>query len=329
MPLLAFLYSKLYLSNQIGNRVMYDSVVLSLSFDMAKVDFMAETSQYFEVTGEHLFNDRPAISGTLENLKVKANANRLRVEGSLCKWYLGDNLQTLGRGDAKKAIERLSDTLHLPISQADTTQIDIAQNFIVKHSPEVYYNHLGNAQYYKRLLQPNSLYYQNGKRTLVFYDKVREVKAKGGAIPTLYNGRQVLRYEMRFKSRLREQFNQPDVKALNLYDERFYMGLINRWHNEYKSINKLNTIHLNFEGMKTKRELYNAGLATLIEQQGGELVFIEQINEAYQTGNLTKKQAFDLRQAVKDATQSEVATVESDVIKELDKKVKQAARFYR
>lgn len=308
---------------------MYDSVVLSLSFDVAKVDFIAETSQHFEVTGEHHFKNGSLLNGTLDNLKISVSNSRLRVEGSLCKWYLGDNLQTLGRGDTKRAVERLSDTLHLPISQADTTQIDIAQNFIMKHSPQIYYNHLGNSQHYKRLLQPNSLYYKNGKRTLLFYDKVREVKAKGGAISQLYEGRQVLRYEIRFKSRLREQFKQPEVKALNLYDERFYMGLINRWQDEYKAISKINTIHLNFKDMKTKRELYNAGLATLIAQQGGELALIEQINEAFQTGQLTKKQAYDLRQAVKDACQSEVATMESDAIKELNEKVKQAARFYR
>ena len=166
-------------------------------------------------------------------------------------------------------------------------------------------------------------------RQLVFYDKVKEQKAKHETIPEIYSNRHLLRYEMRFKTRLRQQFNQTEVRASLLYDEPFYMGIINRWYNEYKAIQKINEITLNFAAMRTKREFYKAGLLTLIEKSGGELAMINQINEAYQTSKLTKKEAFDLRQAVKDACKAEFATVESDLIQELNEKVKQSVRFYR
>lgn len=207
--------------------------------------------------------------------------------------------------------------------------MDIAQNYIVKHEPKVYFNHLGLLQYYERFLQSGSLYYQNSIKQLVFYDKVREQKAKHENIPEIYINRHLLRYEMRFKARLRQQFNQAEVRASLLYNEPFYMGIINRWHSEYKAIQKINEITLNFAAMKTKREFYIAGLLTLIEKSGGELAMINQINEAYQTGELTKKQTFDLKQAVKDACKVEFATVESDIIQELNEKVKQSVKFYR
>lgn len=308
---------------------MYDSLTLSLSVEVANTDFFAETTKHFEVTGEHNFKGAPVVSGSLENLKLTISRSRLKVDGSICKWYLGNNLQTLGRGDTKQAIEKLSDILHLPMCQANVSRIDLAQNFIMKYEPAVYYNHLGSLQYYSRFLQSNSLYYQNGKRQLVFYDKNKEVIARRGEIPELYNGKQVLRYEMRYKTRLREQFKQPEVKTSLLYDERFYIDIVKRWQEEYNAIQKLNTISLNFESMRTKRELYIAGLATLIEKAGGELAFIEQINEAYKIGKLTKKQAYDMRTAVKEACKSEFTTVESDVIAELNQKVKQVTRFYR
>jgi len=308
---------------------MYDSLILSINAEDVGVDFMAETSQHFEVTGEHNFRGAHVISGTLDNLKLSVNARRLKINGSLCKWFLGDNMQTLGRGDTKRAIEKLSDTLHLPISQADVTRVDIAQNLVMRYETAVYYNHLGSLQYYSRFLQSNSLYYQNSKRALVFYDKNKEMWVKGGTVPEVYTGRHVLRYEMRYKSRLREQFKQPEVKASLLYYEPFYIDLVNRWLNEYKSIQKLNTVTLNFDIMRTKRELYILGLASLVEKSGGEIEFIQQINEAYQTGRLTKKQAFDMKKAVKEACHAKYTTVESDVVSELDEKVKQAARFYR
>ena len=313
---------------------MYDKVNFSLTADVAKADFLAETSQHIIVTGEHFYSGVPFISGNIDksdnSLKVSLSRNRVKIsEGSLCKWFLGDNQQTLGRSETKRAVEKMSDILHLPIKEADVTMLEIAQNYLVKHEPKVYFNHLGTSQHYERFLQSSSLYYQNSNKTLVFYDKVREQKAKHETIQEIYSNRNLLRYEMRYKARLREQFNQAEVRASLLYDEPFYMGIINRWYNEYKAIQKINEITLNFAAMRTKREFYKAGLLTLIEKSGGELAMINQINEAYKTGNLKKKEAFDLRQAVKDACKSEFATVESDLVQELNEKVKQSVRFYR
>jgi hypothetical protein len=55
---------------------------------------------------------------------------------------------------------------------------------------------------------------------------------------------------------------------------------------------------------------------------------INEIREAYKRGELTKKQAHDLRQQVEEACRAEAMTASSDVILELDKKVKEAVRFY-
>ena len=54
------------------------------------------------------------------------------------------------------------------------------------------------------------------------------------------------------------------------------------------------------------------------------------ISEAQNRGELTKKQAYDLRQAVHDANKERAEfVVKSDAIEELDKKVTEAVRFYR
>jgi hypothetical protein len=312
---------------------MYDSVTLKLSQDNAKrVDFLSETSCFINVEGEHTFNNGEAvISGNIDKkLKVSITRHGVKISGgSICKWYLGDNMQTLGRKETQMAIERVSDTLHLPFEYADVTRIDVAQNLIVKYEPEIYLNHLGTAPHYNRFLQTGSLYYQNAKRQLVFYDKTREQKAKHEIVPEIYQGRKVLRYEMRFKRRLKEQFNLPEIKADLLYNEAFYMGIEDRWLYEYKAIQKLNEVVIDFEKMKTKRELYVAGLLSLTEKAGGELAMLEQINEAFKMGKVTKKQAYDLKQAVKEACEADFATEKSEVISELDEKVKQAVRFYR
>jgi hypothetical protein len=82
--------------------------------------------------------------------------------------------------------------------------------------------------------------------------------------------------------------------------------------------------------MKTKQQLYRMGVLSLIKQTGGQLAFIAKINEAQKRGELTKKQAFDLRAIVKDVCQVRNGlTAPNEAIKELNKKIDEAVRFYR
>lgn len=322
---------------------MYDNVDFKVrNTDVSGIDFLGETSCYFDVTGEHDFNGERIITGTIGNVsgknyfKIAASRTGVNIkDGSMCKWYLGDNFKTLGRGDIKHAIEKLGDTLHLLIDEATVTRIDIAQNFMVKHPTEIYYNHLGELRHAKRAPTTGNggiegLYYYQSNGLLIFYDKIREQTEKGCSIPELYQGKNVLRYEQRYKSRLPKSFNVERVKGSMLYDEKFYMGVVNRWHENYNNISKINDININFEAMKTKKDLYTMGILSLIELQGGELSVTSQIAEAQKTGILSKKQAFDLRQAITDALKvKEGLTVRNEAILELDKKIRDAVKFYR
>ena len=311
--------------------IMYDNIDFKIRHsEVGGIDFLSETPMYFDVTGEHSYNGVSVITGHLNGLKVSVSQRSVNVtNGSLCKWFLGDNFQTMGRGDNQRAIEKLSDTLHLPFDKATVTRIDIAQNFIMKHPPEVYFNHLGENYPSKRLEQPDGLYYSKLDTLQVFYDKVKEQRAKGQAIPELYYNRNTLRYEKRYKARLKDIFKVERVTGAMLYEEKFYMNIVKDWKKAYSDIKKINDVTLNFDAMKTKRDLYTLGLVSLIGQQGGELAMIQQINEAYKKGDLTKKQSYDMRQAITEASRSGIATVESDVIKELDKKIDDVIKFFR
>lgn len=312
---------------------MFDSVYFRLTqTEVGEVDFLAETACYLEDVAEHTFEDGlTAITGKLGGLKVSLNRFQVKVkDGSLCKWFLGSNYQTMGRGDTQRAIEKLSDTLHLPMSKATVYRLDIAQNFITKHPPEVYMSHLGMLKYADRLEEPNGIYYRQTDGRLCFYDKNREQKSKRETVPELYNGRNVLRYEQRYTKHLPKRLNVPEVTGGLLYDEAFYIDLLNRWRDTYRSIKKINDCTFNFQAMKTKQELYKMGVLTLINQAGGQIEMIAQINEAQKRGDLTKKQAFDLRQAVNDACKvRDGLTVPNEAIQELDKKVMEAVMFYR
>mgnify|MGYP000480953855 CR=1 FL=1 len=126
------------------------------------------------------------------------------------------------------------------------------------------------------------------------------------------------------------QLKVCEVTGAKLYDEAFYIDILNRWKDTYKAIQKINDVSLNFQAMKSKQQLYKMGVLSLIEQAGGQLQMIEQINEAQKRGELSKKQAFDLRKAINDACKiNDGLTVPNEAIQELDKKVNEAVKFYR
>jgi hypothetical protein len=282
-------------------------------------------------TSETIFdNGSVSISGYLDSLKVRISENSLKIiDSSFCKWYLGDNFKVMTRGDMRHGIEKLSDQLHLPMAKANITRIDVAQNFIMKHDKHIYFDHLGQLQHFKRLPQANGLYYTNGTKTLLFYEKVHEQADKGQKIPEIFKGRNsVLRYENRYKSRLLKEFNLSELRAARLYDEKFYCELVDRWLGNYKKIKKINDIQLNYSMVKTKKEQALQAILFYVSQRGGELQAVNEIKEAYKRGELTKKQAFDLKTQVEEACKADLLTSSSDVIHELDKKVKEAARFY-
>lgn len=311
---------------------MYDTINFKITQEEAGgMDFLEEIPCFLDNVGEHFYNGSPCITGNLKGLKVTANRHQVKIkDGSLCKFALGDNYQTLGRKDTQRAIELLSDTLHLPIDRAIVTRLDIAQNFILKHPTAIYLNHLGGLRHATRLQEPTGLYYVLGGGRLCFYDKNKEQTNNRNPIPELYKGRNVLRYEQRYTQRLASKLGISQLTGRVLYDEEFYISLLDQWRDSYKAINKINDVTLNFETMSKKKDLIQAGLISLAEQMGGQLEMIAHINEAQKRGNLSKKQAFDLRKTIKDAYQvKDGLIVPSDVIQELDKKVDEAVRFYR
>jgi hypothetical protein len=132
---------------------------------------------------------------------------------------------------------------------------------------------------------------------------------------------------MRFKSRLREQFNRPEITAGLLYDEAFYRDLIKRWKNEYFNIQKINSKIMIMKPTGSKKEFVeNLALFQIIE--AGQPQVLKTIKQWQEIGKINKKQAFDLRSYIKEITQRPIYEAGNDLINELNKKVKEAARNY-
>ena len=309
---------------------MYDNLDLTVKKEHCPgTDFVKSAPQYLTNVSNHGVNQfGEYVTGYLDSLKVSISDNRVKIyNSSICKYYLGDNFKTLSKGDTKRAIEKISNCLHLPFQKANVTRIDFAQNLIMQYNEKVYYPYLGEAQYYNRLEQNNGLYYNNQKRQLLFYGKEYEQKIKRQPIPELYKNRNVLRFEMRFRKQLRQQFKHHEITAGLLSDEVFYSNLVKRWKNEYLAIQKINTKLIGMKPTGSKKEfIENLALFTVLEI--GQPQVLSKVKEWQESGIISKKQAYDIRISIKQLSKKPIDENGNDLINEMDKKIKEAARYY-
>lgn len=322
---------------QVANITM-DKIELYLNnMDVSNIDFINETTSYFDVIGKHDYkNDVHVVSGKLGNFTITATDKRLTIgDGSLCKWYLGNNLDPMDRVKIQYAIEKLSDTLHLPINKATVKYFEFGHNFILDNPIQVYYNHLGELRYHKRqqVTDRNNkiegLYYYGSTGMSVFYDKQKEQKQALQFIPEKFQNRNVLRYEQRYKRILPKTFNVDSVIAEMLYEERFFFMVVEKWGENYKIINKINDMQTNYEAIKGIKDLNNLGILKLVEEKG-ELEMIKLFDEMYSMGKINRKMKADMKTAIKKACSLESGqTIPSEVISELNKKVIEAVQYYK
>jgi hypothetical protein len=308
---------------------MFDTINLWLPIDDAGIHNFDKSIKSLNQINECINDDgQVSIHGNLNNYKVKLSGKGVSLKGSLAKYYLPDNFHTLTRSDTARAIEKLSDEINLPIHLAKVSRIDFAQNLIMNYEPQAYYSFLGECQYYKRQKWENSLYYKNENRTKLFYNKIKEGKSKGLKLPDVWNGQNVLRYEMRFTKRIKKQFNQLEINASNLSDEKFYMKIFDKWMDEYTAINKINNLKFDLSKMKSPKDYLNNLLLRQILIDGQDKI-MQEIEDLRHLKTFEKPEYYSrLKKQIKQLCKSQL-TASSELIFELDKKIKATKNNYR
>lgn len=185
-------------------------------------------------------------TGNISNLKVTVSELGVSIKGSLAAFLYPSNTLTVSRTEARHALEKLSDTLHLDMSKANISRVDVSTSFLMAYKPTAYYDILGSLNYfYRQPVGRSTLYYHRGRsdrQTLCFYDKEREVTANHQALPKVYaDCGNVLRYEARINGRVANQLNEKQVTGATLCDSRFFHKVGAFWADMYKKINKTYT----------------------------------------------------------------------------------------
>ncbi len=307
-----------------------DTVTLKLTKEQAgNIDLLAKIPASLSHISQHDFGNGLIVSGKLSNMKVTASERGVKIENSLTKYYLGDNLQVMRRSDIERAIEKISDELHLPVKDAIATRFDFAKNIPLRQGIENYLNYFGEISRYQRYPSKRGINYKIAGRELAIYDKIAELKHNRETVPEIYEGKNIMRIEKRYLNKVASYFNMPVITGSHLFNEAFYIRVLNDWHNDYSRIDKLNNTVIDMSTVTTKRQLYSMGVLALVQMQGGEIAAIKQVQERLSKGELTKKQALDLRNAIKDSSRERLETKDNELLKELESKVKEAIAYYR
>lgn len=206
------------------------------------------------------------IKGGIDNFRVSVSESGISVQGSLSKFYFGNNIQTLSLQQTFEAIQMLSDRLQVSLFEAKVTRIDFGTVLITNKSPETYFKYLGNKRYFERVQKTkHSLTYETKKRVLSFYDKSLEAKKNKISIPEQFKDKNLLRYELRFLNTVCTQLNEKEITGATLCKQAFYLKLVQLWKDEYTSIEKINTNNkIDYSRISTPKDAKDELLKSLL-----------------------------------------------------------------
>lgn len=306
---------------------MYDTVTLWKQSSSSQLKELQELSDSIEKkssrTGEVYHK------GRFRNFDCMINQSGLLLRGSLPRYYFGDNIHLLSRKETGQAIEKLSDELGLNFEQAKVFRLDIGLNMVMNYPCSSYYGFIGDSRYYKKAIYGNeSIVFTSKIRSKLLYDKIKEYNYKSLPVPSIFEGKNILRYELRFTKRLKNQFHlKESLRAGQLSDESFYMAAIDRLKEEYHNIEKIQRLSPMQAELPKKPKDFDEYFAALGIQFLGLSGALELLNQS--RPYLDKQQYYRARNRIKRLASNRKFTDEPEQIRELTSKINQGLKFYR
>ena len=86
---------------------------------------------------------------------------------SICKYFLGDNFQTLTLKQFNEAIAEISERLGVDVSKARVCRIDLATNFFMNYNPSSYHKTLTHLSRHVRGEINGNLYFKTTRKVLI------------------------------------------------------------------------------------------------------------------------------------------------------------------
>lgn len=307
--------------------MMYDTLILVLTNEYdPSVNFLNIVSPEVIIHSKGFEYGIPYMRGSLKNLKIRITTDKIKIEGSIHVFFKGNNLESMSFSEFVEAVHILKKILNLPIENARISRLDFSGNIPVKYPVEAYFVYFGQKPRYKKQVMDNGIYYYSGELYLAFYDKIKELKRKRELIPEYFLGKHILRFEMRFLRKLGKSFSLPEVTLKKLMDPSFFYQLCRWWRNKFKSLAMEMESPLKFHPTGSKPQFIEHLALQQITQIGIDNIF-KMISGWQIMGEITKKEAYEIRKFIRTRTSEKYPLAENELIKELNRKIKVAARY--
>lgn len=250
----------------------YDTIKMILAPEFLPEDYLLseyleETDNYKDDNGELIYS-----KSKIGNLMIYHDKKGLKIQNSLFNFCPTEHYAPYLGTDLGQTIDQLNFLLGVDLYYAKVTRFDFCFDISTKYNPNVYFKFLGEKRRYKNSQFEDGKYYKTSQRELLFYNKSKKLKI------TTEN---ILRYEIRFTKRIRQQFKLRELTINNLCDFDFIKEIEIIALNEYLSIKKHPNIIFSLS-----EKLCSKKIDTIIYQAGIKSIGVERIIEAINISHL-------------------------------------------
>ncbi|QQO09583.1 phage/plasmid replication domain-containing protein [Breznakiella homolactica] len=196
-----------------------------------------------------------SYSAELGNLKINQTNSHIKIQGSLGKYFHGNNIVKFTWLDVKQAIERLGIITGIDLTKAKLTRVEIGFCVILDHKvnsyistfayPRRYKSHRMGTIYGEEMfrvidLETSGQGSKTGRIWFTCYNKTNEMKAHNHSIPVDFQGKNILRLEYRLIGSvgIQRKFKR-NLVLTDLCNPEIYFKLQDLLYQFYKSIPKM------------------------------------------------------------------------------------------
>jgi hypothetical protein len=180
----------------------------------------------------------------VHGMEIRFRGTYMAVNVSLPKFRYGNNIEPLKHADIRSVLSDIESVLGVSVLDAYLSRVDIAQNIIMEHDCQCYFDQLLMKGNYKQQDYKPGVNFFNTEIGVYFYDKLKENARKYRAIvPDEFIGKNIIRNEFRIKKHLSELFNRHNIAKGNvtvghLLDKKVYNHLVRLSYSHYLKITK-------------------------------------------------------------------------------------------
>lgn len=272
--------------------------------------------------------------GKYENFSVKVSQTILRIEGSLTKFLLGNNIEMLSCEQIGETLSKLNKAFPgINLLTGHLSRVDVAECFVMDQKPSKYFRNLLETPNLDRSPNFHGVRYSRGKKEGVFYDKTEDAIKDYRTSSVLYDNGQykhLLRFELRIKSQARRLL-MNDVKMLtpiHLLSRNLQYLLAQEWYRFYERIHKRRTeLGLNISDISSWKVFKDHLALTGIETRGLKdwILLLHEISHTNQWSPKKKSEAKHLLQKLYQSSMPPYV----DRIAELNSKIERSEIFTR